>query len=221
MLAMESVPSKGDTLNWNDGIRRLRAKPVFQKQLNHRLAAVEEGRKVATESKELCLLSDDDTCGLLWDNHNFRSKLTRAISHSQEMNAWASHDFHLTPSSDMFNHVMMSVEEVSSGEVAGFCEVAWLPSPSCVADDIGVGFQTNNDQEQIISDGDDSLDFAQTPCEESPGSYCDIFPTQSNHYDVPSIRYAPAIVNLVTSPSHRRMGIASRVLKFASKYTRT
>lgn len=33
--------------------------------------------------------------------------------------------------------------------------------------------------------------------------------------------YAPAIINLVTSPSHRRMGIASRLIKFASKFTAT
>jgi ribosomal protein S18 acetylase RimI-like enzyme len=33
--------------------------------------------------------------------------------------------------------------------------------------------------------------------------------------------YAPAIVNLVISSTYRRKGIASRLLKFASKYTTT
>ena len=33
-------------------------------------------------------------------------------------------------------------------------------------------------------------------------------------------KYAPTILNLVVSPSHRRLGLASRLLSFAQKYTR-
>jgi GNAT superfamily N-acetyltransferase len=33
-------------------------------------------------------------------------------------------------------------------------------------------------------------------------------------------KYAPTILNLVVSPSHQRLGLASRLLSFAQKYTR-
>ena len=114
----------------------------------------------------------------------------------------------------------MSIEEVSSGEVAGFCQVAWLPSPSCIVDEIGL--QRNNDEAQIIFVSNDSPNVPRTCFEERNHSYCDEVSKHSYHQcDEVSIQCAPAIIILVKSPCRRRTGKASRVLKFASKSTRT
>ena len=42
------------------GMKRLRAKSLPQKQLTHRLAAVEEGKKTAHRLKEQIMIHDDD-----------------------------------------------------------------------------------------------------------------------------------------------------------------
>jgi ribosomal protein S18 acetylase RimI-like enzyme len=190
MLATEAVPFT-HTHNWNHDMKRLRAKSEFTRQLTHRLAALDEGRLAASRLKqnkqytslsdddnddEICSLSDPDydTCYQLWQISNFRSKVQTAVKHSQENNAWKVHNFELTPSAELFNHVMLSVVHTLSGDIVGFCELAWLSCP----------------QPNLIE-----------------------VTTQQS--------YAPAIVNLVTSSNHRRKGIASRLLKFASKYTTT
>ena len=187
MLAMEAVPFN-HTHNWNNEMKRLRAKTEYTRQLSHRVLALDEGRLAASRLKQqytlishdsndddIYSLSDDyDTCYQLWKIGNFRSKVRTAAKHSQENNAWKVHNFELTPSVELFNHVMLSVVHTLSGDVVGFCEVAWLPCPE----------QPNLTRET----------------------------TQ---------HYAPAIVNLVTSSTYRRKGIASRLLKFASKYTAT
>ena len=247
MLAMESVPSK-QTHNWNDGMKRLRAKSDLTRQLFHRLAALEAGRDTATRLKKQyallpddgdysCSLSDDyDACRQLWMNGNFRSKVQTAVAHSQENNAWNFHNFDLSPSIELLNHVMMSVVDLSSGEVVGFCEVALLPCPSidslCVVYDGTFGTRqlqfakyaelgTQYDTPGITHSHayDFSSHVTQMINKETTWSYGE----HCSHHDeeVGSIMFAPAIVNLVTSPSHRRMGIASRVLKFASRFTRT
>lgn len=252
MLAMESMPPSQETWNWNDGMKHLRIKSQLGKQLAHRLAVLEEGRKVIENKQKMVndddhdddvcsILSEDDTlCHALWTNDNFRSKLKTAVSNSQEENAWTSHNFNLAPTYEMLNHVMMSVEEVSSGDVIGFCEVAWLPSPtiitsSCHVDNENIAsfLQSTNinyDEGQRIHVSNDSLDIpSQTYyCQETPNSYCQDISSDSYHFDdeqlhasSSTIQCAPSIVNLITSPSHRQMGIASRILSFASKYTTT
>ena len=264
MLATESVISSTDVTaattswNWNDSMKRLRAKSQLDKQLSYRLAAIEEGRKTTkrlkeqyyanafnNDEEEVCsILSNDETCHLLWSNDNFRSKLKTAIQFSQEKNSWAFHNFDLTPKSDMLNHVMISVEDQISGEVVGFCEVAWLPSPTSISVtsssnyhlDSMDGFATmhmydedydaqQNQHQQRLLVSDATLNIPQSPCEETSDSYCDVSATSYQYEDVLPMQNqqncAPAIVNLVTSSSHRRMGIASKVLNFASKYVNT
>jgi len=192
MLAMTSTSRNQQLNNWNRSIEFLRVKSSLEKQLRHRLIAVEEGRKTmsrfknankafgfdfSTENIEECPVNDlDTTCGLLWANDNFRSKLKSAVMISSESNAWEKHNFDLTPLDPaLFNHLMMTViQTCNSGkdDVVGYCEVAWLPRP-------------NSDLS-----GDD-LDCA------------------------------PSIVNLITSPLYRRRGIASKLIDVASRYART
>ncbi|KAL7472543.1 hypothetical protein ACHAXS_012913 [Conticribra weissflogii] len=200
MLAMESAsPRRNEdgtiAWNWNDGVKRLRAKSLLEMQLRHRLLAVEEGRKIISNiyddvsiqgsygEEECLLLSDEDTCSILWSNDKFRSKVKSAVVNSQEVSVWHNHNFDLTPHDSAFlHHAMMSVVEASNGDVVGFCEVAWLPTRS---------------QDEGFSNGGLVAENVSLP------------------------RYAPAIFNLVTSQSHRRMGIATRVIKFASKFVTT
>ena len=235
MLAMESVPSK-QTHNWNDGMKRLRVKSELTRQLYHRLAALEAGRDTASRLKEqytltpddgdyLCSLSDDyDAYHQLWRNGNFRSKVQTAVAHSQENNAWEVHNFDLAPIIDLLNHVMMSVVDLSSGEVVGFCEVALLPCPSvdtpCVTYD-GTVLGTQDDTPGITYSHAYNYSSHVTQMSNTETTWSN--GEHSSHHDeeVGSIMFAPAIVNLVTSPSHRRMGMASRVLKFASRFTTT
>lgn len=208
MLAMESMP--GEQLNWNDSIRRLKTKSLLEKQLLHRLAAVEEGAKISEQLRsqedyyehDMCALSDDDTCRLIWANESFRTKLRNAVFNSQETNSWSYHNnFNLTPTRDMLNHAMMSVEELSTGDTVGFCELAWLPSPSS-------GYATTVDEKRMHA----SSDSLEVPNWDE---------TMNSYRDETSGYFAPTILNLVTSTSHRRMGVASRMLRFASKYART
>ncbi len=212
MLAMEAVPSR-DTWNWNDDMERLRAKSKFRQQLGHRLAAIEEGRETANR---LCdaqdFESEIDSCLLLWKHDNFRTKIKTAVAHSQEENAWIFHNFDQPPSSCMLNHAMISVEDTSTRGLVGFCEVAWLPSPSsppCRTDCTIAPIPTNKYEAHKKHDSEDLLKTQ---------------PKLSLHGEVPMQQLhpscAPAIVNLVISSSHRRMGIASRLLNFVSKYTR-
>ena len=218
MLAMEAVPSR-DTWNWNHDMERLRAKSTFRQQLGHRLAAIEEGRETAnTLNCDILLESEMDTCHLLWANDNLRSKIKTAVAHSQEENAWSCHNFDHSPSSELLNHVMMSVEEMTTGGVVGFCEVAWLPYPSSIPSirdncDMAPIIPNRNDAAQRIHVPEDSLKIQPT----FSSMHCETMPTEQLN---PSA-CAPAIVNLVTSPSHRRKGIATRLLNFASKYTQT
>ena len=218
MLAMEAVPSR-DTWNWNHDMERLRAKSTFRQQLGHRLAAIEEGRETAnTLNCDILLESEMDTCHLLWANDNFRSKIKTAVAHSQEENAWLFHNFDHSPSSELLNHVMMSVEEISTGGVVGFCEVAWLPYPSSFPSildngDMAPMITNRNDAAQRIHVSEDSLKIQPT----LSSMHCETMPMEQSN----PLAFAPAIVNLVTSSSHRRKGIASRILNFASKYTQT
>jgi ribosomal protein S18 acetylase RimI-like enzyme len=181
MLAMASMAEN----NWKQRITRLAIKSTLEKQLRHRLNAIEEGQRTllefkkdsslyATNNSEECIIDPKTTCHLLWSNDNFRDKLKSAVMSSSERNAWEGHNFNYTPQDvALFNHVMMTVVQRGDNEddnVVGFCEVAWLPRPSS---------HTNN------------------------------------------VECSPSIVNLVTCPSHRRRGIASRLIDVASRYART
>jgi len=118
----------------------------------------------------------------------------------------------------MMNHVMMTAVSLS-GEVVGFCEVAYLPSPP------PIGYRNDYDiQQQRIQVSNDSLDIPSSSCcEETSDSYCDILQDDTQQYDFDQQQQCaqPAIVNLVTSSLHRRKGIASRIISFAKKYTST
>jgi len=216
MLASESIGVSQESTNWNDNINRLRAQSIIEKQIRYRLSAVEEGRNTAYRLK---VHDDDEIC--LWMNTNLRDKIQTASFLSQEESCWSTHNFDITPTSDMMNHVMMTAVSCS-GEVVGFCEVAYLPTPP-----IPIGYRNDIiQQQQRIQVSNNSLDIpTSSSCEETSDSYCDILQDDiTEQYDFDQQQQVcaqPAIVNLVTSSLHRRKGIASRIISFAKKYTST
>jgi len=217
MLASESIGVSQESMNWNDNINRLRAQSIIEKQLRYRLAAVEEGRNTAHRMKDYN--NNDEICHL-WSNTNLRDKIQTASFLSKEESCWTTHNFELTPTCDMMNHVMMTAVS-STGEVVGFCEVAHLPSPP-----IGYLNDNNDIQQQRIQVSNNSLDIpsSSSSCEETSDSYCDILEDDiTEQYDFDQYQQCaqPAIVNLVTSPLHRRKGIASHIISFAKKYIST
>lgn len=243
MLAMESFPPSEGTDTWGDKMMRLRAESLLKNQLTHRFAVIEEGRTCLLHGDDLCSLSADpngnNACQLLWSSHNFKTKLRRAIHNTQETSPWKSHNFDVLPSSDMLRHTMISVETQPQGEVVGFCEIAWLPSPAAPSVFVGqggAGFQRTN-QDERFGAGSEALDIPESHCEETPSSYCGIYGNEVSHFAGDEKQFsfsqdrhwessltpfcAPAILNLITSQAYRRRGIASRILNFASKYTQS
>jgi len=203
MLAQESTLLSE---SWNDRMHRLRVKSILHKQIMHRLQAVEEARRTAHRVKQQYTeCTDEETCHLLWSNETVRKKIESAVSNSQERNAWQTRGFHQSPDPEMLNHCLLSVED-HNGVIVGFTEIAWLRRP----------FPTTSrgsiQQDRVLVPAD-VLDFTIPSCEETDDSYCHI-------EDQPDeTKFAPAIINLVTASSHRRMGIASRLLHFCHLYT--
>jgi len=226
LLAAEAVPPprpEEAAEAWGDRMARLRAQSEYRNQLAHRLAVVDAGRATVRRSRRgddlrapsADLGDDDDACRLLWSNHDFRTKLRRAVGSAQETSAWRSRDLDVPPAPDLLHHAMMSVEAPDSGEVVGFCEIAMLPSPATSRGGL------ERDRE---TPGPSILDVPESYCEETPDSYCGIYDDEAAHFSgdcFSAAPHAPAILNLVTSRSHRRMGVASRLLRGAARYARS
>ena len=190
MLATESVDS-------NHFMQRLRAKSSFNEQLSHRLQAIDVGRRTYSSIKQL---NDNYNMNdLLAVNGEFKTIIMRAVSNASESNAWE--ECQLDPTTDdssLLHHVMVTMEDPSSGDVVGFCEIGYLER-----------MQRTSEERMNVSD--DSLVIPPIPeVEEAVNFTCE-----------DESMYAPAILNLVVSRSHRRLGLASRLVNFAQKYTKT
>jgi ribosomal protein S18 acetylase RimI-like enzyme len=222
MLVESSMSSSSSSLSegrsrygdWNDGMRRLRIKSDLTKQLHLRLDALvagrhavrrwgEERRRYAYDDRACSSTSerefDDDEYGdarrrrLLWNDDVFRTKVRRAARHSHEDNVWRHHDFDVVPEMEMLHHVMLSAVIVDSSSYSSRAK------GGKGNEEVVVGF----------------CEVAYLPHPPTAGR------TTMNDSTISISSYAPTIINLVTSSSYRRMGIASRVLRFASRYTST
>ena len=190
MLTAESVDS-------NNFMQRLRAKSSFNEQLSHRLKAIDVGRKTYSNIKQL---NDNYNMNdLLSVNGEFKTIIMKAVRNASECNAWEECELEPTTNdSSLLHHVMVTMEDPSSGDVVGFCEIGYLE-------------QMHRTSDERMNVSDDSLVIPPMPeVEDALNFTCDDEPM-----------YAPAILNLVVSPSHRRLGLASRLVNFAQKYTRT
>jgi ribosomal protein S18 acetylase RimI-like enzyme len=196
MLAKESVRS-------NHFLHRIRAKASFNEQLSHRLQAIDVGRKTYSYLKQLddegSLLDHYYMSYLLSVNAEFKTMIKRAVNTASEPNAWEEYHFDpTTQDSSLLHHVMVTMEDRCSGDVVGFCEIGYLQ-------------QLQRTSEERMNVSDDSLEIPHMP----------EIDNTVNFSCVDTSKYAPAIFNLVVSPSHRRLGLASRLVNFAQKYTRT
>ncbi len=189
MLATESVDS-------NHFMKRLRAKASFNEQLSHRLQAIDVGRRTYNNIKQL---SDKYNMNdLLAVNGEFKTIIMRAVNNASESNAWKDYQFDFTTNDSRLHHVMVTIEDPSTGDVVGFCEIGYLEQMQCTS-------------EERMSVSDDSLAIPPMLGDDDAVNFvCDDEPM-----------YAPAILNLVVSRSHRRLGLASRLVNFAQKYTKT
>lgn len=222
LLATATMKGKTDTskntkstksnnvFNWNSAaLQMLMAKSKFRTQLLHRLRAIKEGKKTfhriesdlqqqQQQDSSSSLLHKDDCEGTatnksMWLHDTFRSHLERAVKTSVERpTLWDDHNFALCPEEPSYlKHAMITVEDVTTQTVVGFCEVAMLPVP-------------------------DLMDHhhhhhATTTTTTASSSLC----RKDKHHTA-----TPMIVNLVISPSHRRQGIASQLLRCIKTYVR-
>ena len=210
MLAYESVGS-------NHFMHRLRAKSSFYEQLHHRLHAIDEGRRTLRSLQHDAVDSEgeeDDECIILDNSNNnhmrnllsvngdFKAIIQKAVSFASEPNAWEECNLDLTTTTEskhsLIHHVMVTIEEPISKSIVGFCEIGYVKAEGgrvSVSD-------SSLDVPTALSDIDNEEMILKKSCNNTLN------------------KYAPTILNLVASPSHRRLGLASRLLSFAQKYTR-
>jgi len=211
MLAYESVGS-------NHFMHRLRAKSSFYEQLHHRLHAIDEGRRTLRSLQHDAVDSEgeeDDECIILDNSNNnhmrnllsvngdFKAIIQKAVSFASEPNAWEECNLDLTTTTEskhsLIHHVMVTIEEPISESIVGFCEIGYVKAEGgrvSVSD-------SSLDVPTALSDIDNEEMILKKSCNNTRINY-----------------YAPTILNLVVSPSYRRLGLAGRLVNFAQKYTR-
>jgi len=196
MLAKESVQS-------NHFLHLIRAKSSFNEQLSRRLQAIDVGRRIYSNLKQ-----QEDECSLL-DNYNmnnllsvnweFKTMIKKAVDAATEPNAWEVYHFNpTTEDSSLLHHVMITMEDRTSGDVVGFCEIGFLQQMQSTSEE-RMNVSHNSLEMHPIPEIGNAVKFS---CGDTPN-------------------FAPAMLNLVVSASHRRLGLASRLVNFAKKYTRT
>merc|ERR1712224_60712 len=125
------------SVNFRLNMDILRAKAGYGPSLHARWQAIREGTKMA-DSFDMTL-DDPNNLRMIWNNDAFRIKIKKAASLSDEQHVWSRHNFDLAPTfARWLQHKMFSVEDVLSGEVVGFCEVAMLEDPTSSSDDIAM-----------------------------------------------------------------------------------
>jgi ribosomal protein S18 acetylase RimI-like enzyme len=135
--AAQSIDDK--KYNWVASIECLRKVASFQTLLLLRYQTIREGSKAAskvTEEDEILqnddgLLSQTDRLRLIWEQDAFRSKVQKSARMSSEPHLWKEYNFALCPEDPRhLQHIMLTAEDVFSGAVVGFCEVAMMSGPN-------------------------------------------------------------------------------------------
>jgi ribosomal protein S18 acetylase RimI-like enzyme len=130
--------------NWAASIECLRRVASFQSLLLLRYQTIREGSKAASKVMQEIeedflhnhdddeeLLSQTDRLRLIWEQDAFRSKVQRAARMSSEPHLWKEYNFAVSPQDPRhLQHIMLTAEDVSSGTVVGFCEVAMMSGPN-------------------------------------------------------------------------------------------
>eukprot|EP00977_Amphora_coffeiformis_P002718 scaffold521_cov167-Amphora_coffeaeformis.AAC.9 len=136
------------------------AKADIESLLRGRLHAMIEGQAAW---KKICRVyadeSEEDRLKILWaTSEKFRKLVEKASKDTGEDNLWQTHNFVLTPPHlNWFNHLQLTAEDVKSGTIVGFCEVAMLSNPArdgtCRTSSAIVGDDDDDDDERVFSPG--------------------------------------------------------------------
>jgi ribosomal protein S18 acetylase RimI-like enzyme len=121
------------SFNFKKRMEFLRTKAGVVTLLHSRMEAIATGTKLWQLVSESSLegLNDKHKLRYLWSNDIFRNKLERACKLSDEPHGWKDYNFACAPdNSDKLFHKMLTAENVATGEVVGFCEVAMLSQPT-------------------------------------------------------------------------------------------
>mmetsp|Transcript_34030 Transcript_34030/g.38048 ORF Transcript_34030/g.38048 Transcript_34030/m.38048 type:complete len:326 (-) Transcript_34030:2566-3543(-) len=125
--------------------------------LQSRIDAIEIGNKSLMEeySKECPLepLAEADQLRLLWNNEKFRTNIEKAALLSNEPHVWKEHNFVCAPQSfDWLFHKMITAENVVTGEVVGFGEIAMLTQPSEEGSTMDISIRQDDKEECSLLD---------------------------------------------------------------------
>lgn len=133
LLAAAVVSDNGGSSSWRKRMDQLFAKADIEALLKGRLFAMREG-KAAWEkiSQVYAGESEEDRLKVMWaTSERFRNLVEKASQDTGEENLWQTHNFVLTPPDfNWFNHLQITAEDVTTGKVVGFCEVAMISNPA-------------------------------------------------------------------------------------------
>jgi ribosomal protein S18 acetylase RimI-like enzyme len=127
--------------NFKKRMEFLRTKAGVTSLLHSRMEAIATGKKLwhIVSRSSLEGLNDTEKLRYLWSSDIFRNKLEKACKLSDEPHSWKGYNFACAPEkTEQLFHKMLTAENVATGEIVGFCEVAMLSQPnhwSTVGDD--------------------------------------------------------------------------------------
>lgn len=127
--------------NFKKRMEFLRTKAGVTSLLHSRMEAIATGKKLwqIVSRSSLEGLNDTEKLRYLWSSDIFRNKLEKACKLSDEPHSWKGYNFACAPEkTEQLFHKMLTAENVVTGEIVGFCEVAMLSQPnhwSTVGDD--------------------------------------------------------------------------------------
>lgn len=126
-----------DTTNWRVKMERLRIKASLKSRLDMRIRALEEAKKQLSRTVQMTEgtlsveLGNADHLRYLWSNDSFRNKVRHAALQTSEPTPWEHHNFALAPEDPgWLRHEMIKAEDVDTGSVVGFVEIATLRCPA-------------------------------------------------------------------------------------------
>jgi len=159
LLAKAVVRKRGGVSKWRNRMDEMFAKADIESLLRGRLHAMNEGQAAW---KKVCRIyaheSEEDRLKILWaTSDKFRKLVEKASKDTGEDNLWQTHNFVLTPPDlNWFNHLQLTAEDVDTGTIVGFCEVAMLSNPArdgtCRVSSAVVGDE-DDDDERVFSPG--------------------------------------------------------------------
>lgn len=114
---------------WKAKLDRIFAKADIETLLRQRLLAIQIAQKHYRNLVSPSIPHEDDRIQLLWMNTRLRDQIEKASSQTGEENLWQEHNFAITPPKEFLQHLQLTAEDIRSGQVLGFVEVAQLSDP--------------------------------------------------------------------------------------------